>query len=217
MTAAGRRRSKAARTAAASRTSSAKPRCPAREVGADGIGRRRSSSEPRYPLPPVTRSTTSSARATSATRSAVSSIPADKRTKPSDTSSPRQRARRSAVEWTPPKLVASAISSAAARKRLARSARAEVEGDDHPVAVHLPARHLVPGIGREAGVVHGRHVVAPGDQRRDRLGIGAAALDAQRERRQRAVGKPGLERARDGTRVAPPVAQPLRRARGRAS
>ena len=62
------------------------------------------------------------ALSTSASRSAVSSQPAESRMNPSDTSSPPQRARRSAVVWTLPKLVASVTSSAAARKRSALSA-----------------------------------------------------------------------------------------------
>src|SRR5215207_7241790 len=58
---------------------------------------------------------------TSASRSAVSSHPAESRMKPSGTASPRQRARRSALVWTLPKLVASVTRLAAARKRSARS------------------------------------------------------------------------------------------------
>src|SRR5688572_15442406 len=56
---------------------------------------------------------TSMARRTSATRSRSSSRPALIRMKPSDTASVPHRARRSAVVWTPPKLVASATSDAA--------------------------------------------------------------------------------------------------------
>jgi hypothetical protein len=52
----------------------------------------------------------------------VSSQPAEKRMNPSGTSSVDQRARRSAVEWTPPKLVASLTSSQASRNACAASA-----------------------------------------------------------------------------------------------
>ena len=67
------------------------------------------------------------ARHHSATRSAVSSQPAEKRMKPSGTSSVPQRARRSAVECTPPKLVASVTSAHASRNACARSADAQRE------------------------------------------------------------------------------------------
>ena len=52
--------------------------------------------------------------------------------KPSATASVPQRARRSAVEWTPPKLVASATSSRSARKRCARSAPSSVKPTSGP-------------------------------------------------------------------------------------
>ena len=52
----------------------------------------------------------------------MSSQPAEKRMNPSGTSSVAQRARRSAVEWTPPKLVASLTSSHSSRKVWAASA-----------------------------------------------------------------------------------------------
>src|SRR4051794_36765195 len=63
----------------------------------------------------------SRACSTSAIRSSGVSQPTLIRMKPSGTSLPGQRARRSADEWTPPKLVASATSSQIARKRSARS------------------------------------------------------------------------------------------------
>src|SRR3954451_9927457 len=78
--------------------------------------RDRGGREPSTPYPAA-----SSARSTSAIRSAGSSQPTLIRMKPSPTSLPDQRARRSADEWTPPKLVASATSRDAARKRSARS------------------------------------------------------------------------------------------------
>ena len=94
--------------------------------------------------------------------------------------------------------------------------RAEVERDDRAVAAHLAPRDLVARVVREPRVAHGLHVVAGGEQPRDRDGVVAAALEPQRERGQRAVREPGLERAGDRARVAAPVAERLGRARRRA-
>ena len=146
----------------------------------------------------------------SASRSAVSSQPAESRMKPSGTASPPQRARRSAHVWTLPKLVASVTSRAAREEALRALGAPEVERDDHAVAAHLAPRDLVARVVRQAGVAHALHVVAGGEQPRDRQGVVAAALHAQRERRKRAVREPGLERARERARLAAPVAERLR-------
>ena len=142
----------------------------------------------------------SSACSTSASRSAVSSEPAESRMKPSGTASPPQRARRSAHVWTLPKLVASVTRRAAARKRSARSRAPEVERDDDAVAAHLAPRHLVARVGRQAGIADALHVVARGEQSRDRQGVVAAALDA-RTRASEASG--ARARSRTGPGCAP--------------
>ena len=72
----------------------------------------------------------SSARSTSATRSGASSIPALKRMKPSPTASLPQRARRSALECRPPKLVACRHQLAGLQEGVGAGLRADVEADD---------------------------------------------------------------------------------------
>ena len=62
----------------------------------------------------------------------MSSMPHEKRMKPSAMSSVPQRARRSADECRPPKLVASMTSSHAARKRCAAAADASVNETTAP-------------------------------------------------------------------------------------
>ena len=76
--------------------------------------------------------------------------PTEKRMKPSGTASPPQRPRRSAVDRTPPKLVASSTSRSASRKRSARAAIGQHEGDHTAEAPHLLRGDLVRGV-RRAG------------------------------------------------------------------
>ena len=90
----------------------------------------------------------SSARSTSATRSGASSIPALKRMKPSPTASLPQRARRSALECRPPKLVASATSSQAVEEGVGAGLRADVEADDRAHAGPAHVADVVAGAQR---------------------------------------------------------------------
>ena len=124
----------------------------------------------------------SSACSTSATRSSVSSQPAEKRMKPSGTSSVPQRARRSAVECTPPKLVASLTSSQASRKAWACSAGRERQSEM---------------TGPTPGPADAGHVVAAVERVRQRARVRLRALQPQAERGQRAMGEPCLERSED--------------------
>ncbi len=128
---------------------------------------------------------------TSATRSPVSSQPAENRMKPSGTASVPQRARRSAVEWTPPKLVASATRVQASRNACAASAEGSVNATTGPT----------PGQRTSLTTAHAAQRL------RHRLRVGQRAFEPQPERGDRAVREPGLERSghRAGTR--PPGAQ----------
>ena len=92
------------------------------------------------------------ARATdrSATRSAVSSMPQDSRTKPGATASPPHCARRSSVLCTPPKLVAAAHSRLAPSSRGHGGLVGELAGQHAVGAQHLPRRQVVRGVARAA-------------------------------------------------------------------
>ena len=100
------------------------------------------------------------------------------------TSSVPQRARRSAVECTPPKLVASATSSQAAEERLRRASASR----ERRSATTQPT----PGQRTSVDVVARRAAASASAAR-----VGAPGARARSaERRQRAVRQPGLERAR---------------------
>ena len=90
----------------------------------------------------------SSARSTSATRSGASSIPALKRMKPSPTASLPQRARRSALECRPPKLVACRHQLAGVQEGVGAGVRADVEADDRADARPAHVADVVAGAQR---------------------------------------------------------------------
>ena len=139
-------------------------------------------------------------------RSAASSSPALSRMKPSGTASVPQRARRSAVVCTPPKLVASATSSHAARKRCAPRRPAARTPTHRPEApVHLPRRDRRGRVGRAA---RGSARRRPGRRARERLG---------ERQRVRALALAAARRASpaSGARATPRTARRSRRSRAR--
>jgi hypothetical protein len=97
------------------------------------------------------------------------------------------------------------------QEALGALAAPQVEGDHASEAAHLAARDLVRHVPRQPRVAHARHVLACRQRLRQRQRIRAGALHPERQRRERAVRQPGLERSGDGARVAAPVAQPLGR------
>ena len=123
----------------------------------------------------------------------MSSQPAEKRMKPSGTSSVPQRARRSAVECTPPKLVASLTSSQASRNACACSADGQRERRSAGADARATGRCV--------------HVVAAGERLGERAGVRLRALQPQPERGQRAVREPGLERPEHRAGARAPGAQ----------
>ena len=149
----------------------------------------------------------------------MSSHPHEKRMKPGSTASVPHRPRRSAVECTPPNEVASATSSSAARNALRALRALQREADQRPRVGHL-RRGGLPA--RVADVAHIR--VAPQPPRHLRR-VGGLAPEPERERGQRAVQHPGLERPRDRPALGAVLAQRAqptldrasrpRRARGR--
>ena len=134
--------------------------------------------------------------------------------KPSATSSVPQRARRSAVEWTPPKLVASTTSSQRVEERLGAPGALEREADERAREGHLARRDRVPP-GWTTSTTSSRARSSSATRGR----VGRRALEPQAERGQRAVGEPGLEaagdRARAGVRQRAQRRGPLRVAHAR--
>ncbi len=128
--------------------------------------------------------------------------------KPSETSSVPQRARRSAVVWTPPKLVASTTSSQAPRNAWARPALSSAKPTSGPVkAIWRAAISVPPGWTTSTTSSRARSSSASA------VALARGALEAQAERGQRAVGEPGLEAAGDRARERAPAPQrraPLR-------
>jgi len=121
--------------------------------------------------------------------------------------SPPQRARRSALEWTPPKLVASAISSDAPRKAWARSAVASSNPITVPKRFICRRGLLVGRVGRQSRVADEVHVVARQKELGERERVRATALQTDVESRERAVRQPDLERPRDRAGFDPPGVQ----------
>ena len=158
----------------------------------------------------------------SASRSAVSSEPAESRMKPSGTASPPQRARRSAHVWTLPKLVASVTSLAAARKRSARSALPRSNETTDAVAAHLAPRDVVARVVRQAGGARpprrrARRSVARSPGRcRSRARRAARAWEASGARA-RSRTDPGARPPAGASRGAPARARGRARSRSRAA
>ena len=115
--------------------------------------------------------------------------------KPSGTSSVPQRARRSAVEWTPPKLVASATSSQRVEEGLGALGGGEREADERPEWRHLPARHSADRAGWTTSSTSSRSRSARGERRRVRARSARAAARAWASERwaSQASNAPGME------------------------
>ena len=128
--------------------------------------------------------------------------------KPSATASVPQRARRSAVEWTPPKLVASATSSSAGEEALRALGAVEREADERAERLHLAHGDRVVRVVGEAGVADVEHLRPLAQPEREGQRVRALALEPQGERGERAVQHPGLERACDRAALRAVRAQP---------